>query len=157
VSVLRKGDTFGDQAIINKARHSTAASPGSNASLLVVSQEVGSCRRHVTISKTAVFTHHLLLCGAPADEVDEEATKIMRYPASSKHGGVGFAWHDVLSKYVCLCVCLQDFLQVFGPYFQDVATTRTQFLTSSVAPLKTAQRAEVSRSMPNTCVCMRCS
>ncbi|WIA14585.1 hypothetical protein OEZ85_003100 [Tetradesmus obliquus] len=77
VSVLRKGDTFGDQAIINQARHSTAASPGSNASLLVVSQE--------------------------------------------------------------------DFLQVFGPYFQDVATTRTHFLTSSVAPLKTAQHAEVAR------------
>lgn len=44
VSVLRKGDTFGDQAIINQARHSTAASPGSNASLLVVSQEVRRCR-----------------------------------------------------------------------------------------------------------------
>lgn len=41
VSVLRKGDTFGDQAIINQARHSTAAS---NASLLVVSQEVRRCR-----------------------------------------------------------------------------------------------------------------
>uniref|UniRef100_A0A383VQE4 Cyclic nucleotide-binding domain-containing protein n=1 Tax=Tetradesmus obliquus TaxID=3088 RepID=A0A383VQE4_TETOB len=74
VSVLRKGDTFGDQAIINQARHSTAAS---NASLLVVSQE--------------------------------------------------------------------DFLQVFGPYFQDVATTRTHFLTSSMAPLLTAQHAEVAR------------
>jgi hypothetical protein len=43
VSVLRKGDTFGDQAIINRARHSTVASPGSNASLLVVSQEVSRC------------------------------------------------------------------------------------------------------------------
>ncbi|KAF6256147.1 hypothetical protein COO60DRAFT_1640983 [Scenedesmus sp. NREL 46B-D3] len=70
VSVLRKGDTFGDQAIINKARHSTAASPGSNASLLVVSQE--------------------------------------------------------------------GFLQVFGPYFQGVATTRTQFLTTSVQRLCSA-------------------
>jgi hypothetical protein len=43
-----------------------------------------------------------------------------------------------------VCCCKQDFLQVFGPYFQDVATTRTQFLTSSVAPLKTAQHAEAS-------------
>lgn len=40
VSLLRKGEAFGDAAIIAGHSHSTAASPTSNASLLVVSREV---------------------------------------------------------------------------------------------------------------------
>jgi hypothetical protein len=44
VSVLRRGDAFGDQAIINGEPHGTAASPATNVTLLVVTREVS--RRH---------------------------------------------------------------------------------------------------------------
>lgn len=41
MSVLRQGDAFGEQAIINGCQpHGTAASPATNVTLLVVSKQV---------------------------------------------------------------------------------------------------------------------
>lgn len=43
VSVLRRGDAFGDQAIINGQPHGSAASPATNVTLLVISRQVRAC------------------------------------------------------------------------------------------------------------------
>jgi CRP-like cAMP-binding protein len=41
VSLLRRGQVFGDQALLNNERRSTAVAPTTNTTLLVVNKEVG--------------------------------------------------------------------------------------------------------------------
>lgn len=52
MSVLRRGDAVGDQAIINGEPHGTAASPSTNVTLLVVTKQVG----HTLVAVAGVLT-----------------------------------------------------------------------------------------------------
>jgi hypothetical protein len=56
VSLLRRGQVFGDQALLNNERRSTSVAPTANTTLLVVNKEVGAGVQHLP--------HHSTICAA---------------------------------------------------------------------------------------------
>eukprot|EP00775_Hariotina_reticulata_P010166 gene10166-10326_t len=91
VSVLGKGEAFGDQAMISAARHCTAASPACNTSLLVVSKEdflsvLGSHFQDVAASRYSFMEREVApLAGAPATDVRKLCTALVSTrPAAGK-------------------------------------------------------------------------
>lgn len=154
VSVLRRGDAFGDQAIVNREPHGAAASPSTNATLLVVSRQVrGSWSKDMFQRSSSCST----------ESAPQATHRHVRHAAAAVDCCCGMCvwyvsgWLTGWRLVVSVCCQTQDFLSVLGSHFQEVAATWQHFLVTHVAPLADSDPSIVRRTNPlsqSICSCI---